>query len=78
MSLLSYIASLTLYISTAKVHTILFPFPWITTLHAARITNAFRGRTRALRTEGQLGRGPEYAGFLLMVGRYLQLLDLMG
>lgn len=67
MFLLSYIASLTLWISTQPVHPVLFPFAWLPTLHAARITHAFRGRLRAVGTHNTIGRGPEYAGFLLMV-----------
>jgi len=47
------------------VHPIYYPFPWITTLHAVRISLAYNGRTRALGTRDKLGRGPEYAGFLI-------------
>lgn len=67
MFLISYLAGVVQYLSTTPVHPVLFPFPWASTLHAARITHAFRGRIKAMGTQSQISRGPEYTGFLLMV-----------
>jgi hypothetical protein len=64
---LTYLASLVQYISATTVHPVFFPFPWITTLHAARITHAYRVRIKVSGNGGRISAGPEYAGFLLMV-----------
>jgi hypothetical protein len=48
----------------------LFPFPLATTLHAARVGLAYKGRTKALGFDGAMkarGRGVEWAGYLVMV-----------
>ncbi|KAF9517577.1 hypothetical protein BS47DRAFT_1326382 [Hydnum rufescens UP504] len=47
------------------VHPTYYPFPWATTLHAARISLVHNGRIRALGTRAKLGSGPDYAGFLI-------------
>ncbi|KAJ9125133.1 hypothetical protein QFC22_000087 [Naganishia vaughanmartiniae] len=47
----------------------LFPFPLATTLHAARVGLAYKGRTKALGHDGAMkakGRGVEWAGYLVM------------
>jgi len=62
----SHLVSLIQYLSTTLVHPLLFPYPWISTLHAARITHAYRCRIKASGNRGRLRAGPEYAGFLLM------------
>jgi len=64
--LFSIVVGLTHLITTKPVHPVLFPYPWLQTLHAARISLAFRTRIRALGTEGKISRAAEYAGFLLM------------
>ncbi|KAF8317650.1 hypothetical protein DL93DRAFT_514337 [Clavulina sp. PMI_390] len=66
MFIITYLAGIVQFLSTSPVHPVLYPFPWGSTLHAARITHAFRGRMKALGTHAQLGFGPEFAGFLLM------------
>jgi len=63
---LSYLASVVQYISATAVHPVFFPYPWITTLHAARTSHAYRARINALGNGGKISVGPEYAGFLLM------------
>lgn len=67
-AILAPISALTQFLSTTPVHTVLYPFPWISTIHATRISLAYRGRLRVLgHADGKLGRGPELAGFLMMV-----------
>lgn len=47
-----------------------YPFPLATTLHAARVGLAYKGRIKALGFDGAMkarGRGVEWAGFLVMV-----------
>ncbi|KAJ9104798.1 hypothetical protein QFC19_003939 [Naganishia cerealis] len=47
----------------------LFPFPLATTLHAARVGLAYKGRVKALGFDGAMnarGRGVEWAGYLVM------------
>lgn len=50
----------------------LYPFPLATTLHAARVALAYKGRVKALGFDGAMkarGRGVEWAGYLVMVSR---------
>lgn len=63
----SHLVPLLQYLSTTPVHPVLFPYPWITTLHAARVTHAYSRRIRASGNRETIGAGPQYAGFLLMV-----------
>ena len=47
-----------------------YPFPLATTLHALRVSHAYKGRVKALGHEGAMkarGLGVELAGYLAMV-----------
>jgi hypothetical protein len=47
-----------------------YPFPLTTTLHALRVSHAYKGRVKALGHEGAMkarGLGVELAGYLAMV-----------
>jgi hypothetical protein len=51
----------------------LYPFPLATTLHAARVALAYKGRVKALGFDGAMkarGRGVEWAGYLVMVSQF--------
>jgi len=63
---LLHLSSLVQYLSTTLVHPVFFPYPWITTLHAARITHAYRLRIKEFGNRGTLSAGSECTGFLLM------------
>lgn len=71
-ALLAPVIALTNYLTTTLVHPVFYPFPWLTTLHAVRISLVHRGILRRLGNETKIGRGPEYLGFLLMV-RYCNI-----
>lgn len=54
-----------------------YPFPLATTLHALRVSHAYKGRVKALGHEGAMkarGLGVELAGYLAMVSDLLGLI----
>jgi hypothetical protein len=67
--LVRLVARLTHFLSTAIVHPSVFPYPLTPTLHAARISIAFRANAR--RTGSRLSRRADLAGFLLMARGFL-------
>ncbi|KAF9049325.1 hypothetical protein BDZ89DRAFT_1057678 [Hymenopellis radicata] len=52
------------FLTTTKVHSTLFPYPWAPTLHAARISMAYQANMR--RTSSNLSWGTYLAGYLVM------------
>ena len=67
-AIIAPVSALTTFLTTTLVHPAYYPYPWATTLHAARISLVYRGRLSALgNADGRLGRGAEFAGFLMMV-----------
>jgi hypothetical protein len=56
--------------ATVPISADFYPFSLATTLHALRVSHAYKGRIRALGHEGAMkarGLGVELAGYLLMV-----------
>jgi hypothetical protein len=66
LPLIRVVARLTQAISKTIVHPRYFPYPLTPTLHATRISIAYRANVR--KTGSQLSYGADLAGFLLMVG----------
>jgi hypothetical protein len=69
---LTFLRPLALLISTCStpISPTFYPFPLATTLHALRISHAYKGRVKALGHEGAMkvrGRAVELAGYLAMV-----------
>ena len=68
------------FLTTTKVHSSLFPYPWAPTLHAARISMAYQSNMR--RTSSSLSWGTYIAGYLVMVSyslnnRYFPMLIML-
>ncbi|KAL0574706.1 hypothetical protein V5O48_007264 [Marasmius crinis-equi] len=54
------------FLTTTKVHSTLFPYPWVSTLHAARISLAYQANMRKAGQEKAIGWKAYLAGFLIM------------
>ncbi|KAK7040728.1 hypothetical protein VNI00_009634 [Paramarasmius palmivorus] len=54
------------FVTTTKVHPTLFPYPWATTLHAARISLIYQANMKKAGQEKVIGWKAYLVGFLIM------------
>ncbi|ESK91911.1 hypothetical protein Moror_10467 [Moniliophthora roreri MCA 2997] len=54
------------FLTSTKVHSTLFPYPWATTLHAARISLVYQANMKKAGQEKVIGWKAYLAGFLIM------------
>ncbi|KAG7095220.1 hypothetical protein E1B28_005995 [Marasmius oreades] len=54
------------FLTTTKVHSTLFPYPWASTLHAARISLMYQGNMKKAGQEKAIGWKAYLVGYLVM------------